>query len=106
LNVAGKTFAVVIPVFALLAGAIVYPGPILSPRAYLDYQRCLEIEKGMSEAQVVEQMGDPLERRIMLNGEEWLYYRYVWGASGPVVVMLVGEGGKKRVEYTGCDGTG
>ena len=106
MNVAQKTFAGVISVLALFLAVMIFPGPFLTPRAYLDYRRCLGIEKGMAEAQVLERMGPPLERRGMGDGEEWLYYRSVARTSGPVVVVLVGESGEKHVEYAACDGTG
>ena len=85
-----------------LAVVMLFPNQILTPMANLDYRACLKIEKGMSEARVIERMGQPHSREAYASGEKTFYYGWRQMDLGPVNIVLKDHGAGYVVDYAAC----
>lgn len=62
-----------------------------NPGSWGNYEGCLQIHEGMSGAEVIEIMGEPDSDHVPDHGRYdlvYVYDRYAWNSSGPILVNL------------------
>ena len=61
------------------------------PGSWRNYERCLQVQGGMSGAEVIEILGEPDSSYIPDHGRFdllYVYDRYAWNSSGPILIKL------------------
>jgi outer membrane protein assembly factor BamE (lipoprotein component of BamABCDE complex) len=83
-----------------------FPNQILSPLAYMDFRACQQVHPGMSEANVLELMGEPRRRVSRSSGEQYFYFRRQQMDSDPIEISFKDHGAGYKVVHAVCNDLG